>query len=917
MKGRDRGNAGKGPRQPAGMDRRDFLKRAALVAGGVAAGGGIEAHAANRRGVSIVLPTDDALGRNPVARWGVSELHDALLARGVDARMAESLEGAPRGDLRVLCAGAESAAARTALSRVRVSAPAGPEELLIAEVSGREGDYLLACGHDGRGLCHAVLELADRVRHGATPLAGLKQAHPLPEKAGCKIRSAARSFVSDVEDKPWFNDRDGWQDYLTMLATHRFSRVSLMLGIGYNTARAVTDSYFLFSYPFFTAVPGYDVRAEGVADDERDQNLATLRFVSGEAAKRGLEFQLGLWTHSYDWADSPKVNHAIRGLTQETHAPYCRDALTALLTACPSITGLTLRVHGESGVPDGSFTFWEMLFEGVKRCGRRVELDLHAKGVPEKTIDLALATGMPVNLSPKFWGEHMGLPYHQAAIRELEMSPEGEVREEATGVGAGSRKFTRYGYADLITEDRRYGILHRIWPGTRRALMWADPATSAGYGPAAGFCGSAGMELMEPLSFKGRKGSGLPGGRCAYADASLAPRRDWEKFRYTYRVWGRLLFNPDTPPEVWRRGMARELGDDSPGTEMALACASRVLPLITTAHGASANNMIYWPEIYTNMPIVDPGREHPYTDTPAPKRFGTVSPFDPQLFAGVDECADALMAGTALPKYSPLEVADWLEDLSRAAEEGMARAEKRTGAGDDAALRRVRADIAIQSGLGRFFASKLRAAVYWRLGEQTGASAALDEAIKAYSAARAAWEQVAQGPARVYAADITYGPPAHLRGHWSDRLEAIDSDIADMQARRKKVSASQAAEGQPGVLQKALARRPRTETGCHHAQPSHFGPGEPLEIAIECRNRAVTGIRLAYRHVTQAERWQMTPMDARTGGYSVTLSAEFTRSRHPLQYYFVVDTQQDGILLFPGFNRDLSNQPYFVVRRNV
>jgi len=47
--------------------------------------------------------------------------------------------------------------------------------------------------------------------------------------------------------------------------------------------------------------------------------------------------------------------------------------------------------------------------------------------------------------------------------------------------------------------------------------------------------GAPGLEIMEPLTFKGRKGSGLPGGRNAYADASLKPKGgDWEKYTYTY-----------------------------------------------------------------------------------------------------------------------------------------------------------------------------------------------------------------------------------------------------------------------------------------------------------------------------------------------------------------------------------------------
>ncbi len=65
----------------------------------------------------------------------------------------------------------------------------------------------------------------------------------------------------------------------------------------------------------------------------------------------------------------------------------------------------------------------------------------------------------------------------------------------------------------------------------------------------------------------------------------------------------------------------------------ALASSSRILPFITTAHMPSAANAIYWPEIYTNQLIVIDNAKDSYSDTPAPKRFSTVSPLDPQFFA--------------------------------------------------------------------------------------------------------------------------------------------------------------------------------------------------------------------------------------------------------------------------------------------
>ena len=101
-----------------------------------------------------------------------------------------------------------------------------------------------------------------------------------------------------------------------------------------------------------------------------------------------MEFQLGLWMHGYEWIDSPKPNYTIEGSPTKTHGPYCRDAVRALLKACPAISGVTFRVHGESGVEEGSYEFWKTVFEGVATCGRKVEIDMHAKGMDQTMIDM-------------------------------------------------------------------------------------------------------------------------------------------------------------------------------------------------------------------------------------------------------------------------------------------------------------------------------------------------------------------------------------------------------------------------------------------------------------------------------------------------------------------------------------------------
>ena len=128
------------------------------------------------------------------------------------------------------------------------------------------------------------------------------------------------------------------------------------------------------------------------------------RFIAAETGARGLHFQLGIWTHAYQWTASPHAYHNIEGLTAGNACAYCRDALAIILKECPEIQGLTMRVHGESGIPEGSYPFWKTLFEAIANCGRKVDIDMHAKGVNQTMIDIGVATGMPCDARRQILG---------------------------------------------------------------------------------------------------------------------------------------------------------------------------------------------------------------------------------------------------------------------------------------------------------------------------------------------------------------------------------------------------------------------------------------------------------------------------------------------------------------------------------
>jgi hypothetical protein len=877
-------------RAVSGLGRREFMK---LV--GLAAGVGVPSRVfAATRGTVALVPDmhDGEVASAPVA-WSLGRLSAALAEKGVLVRT-----GAAKADHVV---------------SIARKLQAGREDVWIGP--GKQPSETLVRSGGARGLAYGLNELAERVTASTDPIAALAASVPTDEKPASRVRSVLRAFSSDIEDKPWFYDKEGWTGYLDLLAASRFNRLQLAFGFAYDFPKGVTEDYFHFVYPYLVAVPGYDVRVEPLDPGERERNLEMLQFITHEAGLRAIDFQLGIWTHAYQWTDSPEAHHHVTGLTPANHAPYCRDALALLLKLCPDITGVSMRIHGESGIPEGSYGFWRTVFEACAQCGRPFEIDMHAKGIDQTIIDLAVATGKAVKVSPKYSAEHQALGYHQADIRALEYPRPGHMDEGDFRVSNGARRFTRYGYADLYQEGRKYDILYRRWPGTQRHTLNGDPAQAAAYGRSAHFCNAAGLEICEPLTFKGRNGSGMAGGRLAYLDKTLdTGARDWLKFVYSYRLWGRTLYNPDADPQTWRRPLQSRFGAAALPLERAMGEASRILLIFTSTHLPTAANRGSWYETYTNMPIVPGVNPMPYHDTPEPYCAATVSPLDPQLFSSAVDHADALLNKSLPPRYSPVEVAAWMQACADAAATALAEARAKAPDRHDPEFRRWEEDIAIQIGLGRFFAGKFRATVLYQLFQRTKDAGAGEAAIACYQEARDAWAAMAERAKTVYVPDISYGMPEYERGHWMARLPAIDSDLKAM---REAIAAQPDAKpsSDPAIraaVASATTTTPRWSAACGHTPSDSFHPGAELQISLEAA-APVEAVELWYRHVDQAERWQHMPMQRTDTGFRASIPAGYTGSPYPLQYYFVLRSPSPQPVFFPAFNATLSNQPYFAV----
>jgi hypothetical protein len=828
--------------------------------------------------------------------WAVSMLREALGEKGIPVRTdTAGVPGVP-----------------AVAVRAEVVDGLGPAAAFLIE-SGPSAGEVVVRGGGAPGLAHGLAELADRVRHSADPIEAIGTAESALRAPAVAVRGVLRAFSSDVLDRPWLCDRGFWRRYLDELAMQRINRLHLALGMQYNYSHDddVRDNYLCFAYPFLLTVPGWeDVGVAGLSRREREENLAALRFASDEAKRRGVHFQLGLWNHAVrpELVDSPNLRYPIHGLADEQVAEYSAAGLRELLRECPSIGGLTFRVHYEGGVPEaGRAAFWRTVLGGVRDAGRPLDVDLHAKGVDQDLVDAAQASGAHVVLSAKYWAEHQGLPYHQAAVRPLEAARPAD-GDGLRGITQNTRRFTRYGYGDFLRSDRNFDLLFRVWPGTQRFLLWADPELFAGYGRMSGIAGALGAELCEPLTFRGRKDTGREGTRDLYVDPALRlGRSDWQKYSYEYRLWGRLMFDPDSEAESWLRQLRTLAGDAAEDLAAALSAAGKVLPLVTVTQTLSASNNFFWPEVFTDLPIARGATSAAYGfDLAPPGTWGSVSPLDPVLFESADDYAHGLVTGAPSGKYTPDQVAAWLDRFAAAAEAALGRARRLAADASAPGFRRIELDVTIELLLARFFAGKIRAGVGYSLFRETKDPRHLRDGLGHYRSGRAALAEIVAVTEGVYAANLAFGDRPTEQGHWRDRLAHLDDDLDQLrQELDEAVPAGHPVEIPPSPT------GPRPPVTC--VPPAGFVRGEPLVVRAD----APPGIELTLRvrHLNQAEEYQNIPMTAaREGGFTAEIPPDYTTGAYPIAFFLVArSTAGPDAWIVPGLDESLANQPYHVV----
>src|SRR6185437_14884510 len=216
------------------LQRRDFLKLAGATT--VCSLAPVAATADPSGRVVILLDQSDPSAASAPVKWAAGRLARALAARNVTCEIATSPEATKGSSLCIVAANPASQLARGFLPGAALTRPdslrLSPGKLAPGKLA--EVQATLISAANSRGYVYGFLELAERAQAGSNPYSALQIAEPVTEESPNSVRCVSRYFCSEIEDKPWYYDKNFWPEYLDTLAACRFNRFCFAYGLEYD-----------------------------------------------------------------------------------------------------------------------------------------------------------------------------------------------------------------------------------------------------------------------------------------------------------------------------------------------------------------------------------------------------------------------------------------------------------------------------------------------------------------------------------------------------------------------------------------------------------------------------------------------------------------------------------------------------------
>ncbi len=583
----------------------------------------------------------------------------------------------------------------------------------------REDKVISIIGGDDRGMIYGALDLAETLRNGGS-LPSINETFQKPDQEfrGIKFNLPWETYrPSSALDQHYETVRDinYWEGFLDMMVENRFNVISL---------------WNMHPYTFMVRPENFP-EASPWTEAEQKEWQELYQGIFRLAKERGLDTYIVHWNIFVNkaFAEAHGVakenfypHYYVPGDTSELVKQYMRESVKQVLEEYPDLDGIGIS-HGEgmAGMTPLERQEWvdEVLIAGMLQADRDVKLihrvpfskGLGSEGGTSKNVEMVTRTAM----------ERLGKQFDGPIWVEMKFNwSHGHSTPKLEKVHGGHLGDT---YFDPLPSN--YKIVWQVRNEDFFALRWGVPQFIRQHIALNGMASYTGGYFVGSETY-------IPALDYFTAEEhsdewTWAYERQW----LFYKLWGRLLYNPDTSDNVFDAEYRNRYGDKGKNLLAALSLASNTQLRLASLYNATWDHTLYSEGFLalqgetTRYIPVDTLIDHPTMAS----EYVNVADYVAKTLAG-----EGFTAGT----ITPVILADSLERDNRQA---LALIED-VDPGDSTALRYELADIKIWSHLGLHLAEKLRGAIALKTFQSTGDAAQQQQAVKHLENALDQWDEV-------------------------------------------------------------------------------------------------------------------------------------------------------------------------------
>jgi len=646
---------------------------------------------------------------SPQLNFAVSELEQAL-RQADETPVVCDLAGLGDKDILIVADEREAVFLPGPAGDSSVSPQIKAEGFRIARQRSQNKAVLCVIARDETGAMYGVLDLAEQVRTAK----GLKSveeklSNPRFEFRAIKFNLPWSSYRP--EENPAMSlhmqtcrDLNFWQRFLDMMAENRFNVLSL-----WNL------------HPFT-----YMIRPEGFpeacpfSDKELAQWQRFWRRLFQMAKERGIETYVVNWNIvvSPEFAKSHGLKE--RNDTSDIVRRYTRQCVKQVIDEYDDLTGLgvTLADWMTNMTPKEREDWIQDTFvEGMKQAGRRAKF-IHRSVLAGSPVEMRRVIDEadfpdPVWVEVKFnWSHGHSTP--RLAITHDYSS--GQIDE----------RFWK-------PAPQNYRIAWMIRNEDFFILRWGQPEFIRKH------IATNGLDYVGGY-FVGSEGY-IPAKEYAHKDDDhVSWQYAFEKQWLFYKLWGRLLYNPDTPDAVFAAEFDRRYGAGTGGKLLeAYALAGRMPLRLASFHSATWDYTLYSEGFLAPAQTGFNDKVSPFISIDELIAHKTLDP----TYLSIADYVQAMVGnqGVEEPLVTPLELAEDLEkDGNRAIElaDGLSQKARKNSPTLDCEI----ADVLAWAHLSLYFADKLRAGVALETFRKTKAAEERGQAVSLLKEAAEHWADV-------------------------------------------------------------------------------------------------------------------------------------------------------------------------------